>query len=68
MENSRPPYTRPVIVDMDDRDDLYASGACNPLGSGDAGVCKNYGVFPGGGFCKPNGGGARNCSSGFYGG
>jgi hypothetical protein len=67
MENSKPQYVQPVIVDLDDPDKLYAAGACNPLGSGDVGVCKNPGIAPQGGFCKPNGWLARNCSSGTIG-
>jgi len=63
MENSRPQYGKPVIVDLDDPDELYAAGACNPLGSGDTGACRN-GNRPGGQQCNPTGFFAGKCSTG----
>ncbi len=62
MENSRPQYTRPVIVDMDEPDGPYASGACS-LGSGASGVC-NQGNSPSGQQCKTFGFIAGNCNTG----
>jgi hypothetical protein len=47
MENSRPRYSKPVIVDLDDPDDLYASGACNPGSSPQGWQCKPTGWFAG---------------------
>jgi len=51
-------------VDLDEPDKLYASGACDPVGSGDTGACKSYGFLPHGGSCKPADYLARTCSSG----
>jgi hypothetical protein len=54
MENSRPQYSKPVIVDLDDRDQFAASGGCNT------------GSNPQGGQCHPTGGVANNrCAYGW---
>ncbi len=64
MKNSRPQYTKPMIVDLDDPDQLYASGACRAFGSSDPGVCAEGGN-PGGQLCNP-GWGAHNCKTGNF--
>jgi hypothetical protein len=64
MKDSRTQYTKPVIVDLDGPDELYASGACSPLGSGDTGACRD-GNHPGGQQCKANGWLAGKCDTGW---
>jgi hypothetical protein len=65
MKNSKPQYSKPVIVDLDNPDELYASGVCNPVGSGDSGACRS-GNRPGGQQCNPTGWVAGKCSGGLF--
>ena len=63
MAGCRPPYSKPLIVDLDDPDGLYASGLCNPTGSGDTGRCQSG--TNAGGNCNPTGNTAiGNCNTG----
>lgn len=63
MASSRPQYSKPLIVDLDDPDGLYASGACNPIGSGVAGRCQNGNHAATN--CNPTGNSAvGNCNTG----
>jgi hypothetical protein len=63
MEDSRPQYSKPVIVDLDDSDQLAASGSCNDGSSPQGGQCKPTGWFAGSrcstgnlaGNCNPTG-------------
>ncbi|MGB6068035.1 MAG: hypothetical protein WBG50_24780 [Desulfomonilaceae bacterium] len=66
MENPRPQYIRPVIVDLDEPDGLYASGACG-IGSGAAGSCNSSGIGATGGTCKATGWvNAQKCNTGNF--
>ena len=64
MENSRPQYSKPVIVDLDDRDQFAAGGGCNTGSSPQGGQC-----HPTGGFATSrcaDGSLANNCGNGGF--